>query len=124
MKPRLCSWRNQLKKIEVGLFVHNIEEFKGKIKELEENMDIFETQKVKEEEKSNHIQTEKEVLKENIDKLIEEIEKIQNTGFEVSNKAAGRNAADEGFLRDYHQADNTEHQNEKHRTNRTQKPAG
>ncbi len=83
---KFLDLREELKKIEIGLFVHNIEEFKGKIKELEENMDIFETQKVKEEEKSNHIQTEKEVLKENIDKLIEEIEKIQNTGFEVSNK--------------------------------------
>ena len=83
---KFLNLREELKKIEVGLFVHNIEEFKVKIKELEENSDIFETQKVREEEKANNIQTEKETLKETIDQLIEEIEKIQNSGFETSQK--------------------------------------
>ena len=78
--------RDELKNIEIGLFVHKIEDFKAKIKEIEENSDIFETQKVREEEKANQIQTEKETLKETIDKLIEEIEKVQNLGFEVSQK--------------------------------------
>ncbi len=78
--------RDELKNIEIGLFVHKIEDFKEKIKEIEENSDIFETQKVREEEKANQIQTEKETLKETIDKLIEEIEKVQNLGFEVSQK--------------------------------------
>lgn len=83
---KFLDLRESLKNIEIGLFIHNIEEFKNKIKEVEENIDIFETQKVKEEEKANNIQTEKEVMKENIDKLIEEIEKVQNIGFEVSQK--------------------------------------
>ncbi len=78
--------RDELKNIEIGLFVHKIEDFKAKIKEIEENSDIFETQKVREEEKANQIQTEKETLKETIDKLIEEIEEVQNLGFEVSQK--------------------------------------
>ncbi len=83
---KFLNLREELKKIEVGLFVHNIEEFKVKIKELEENGDIFETQKVREEEKANQIQIEKEAVKETIDQLIEEIEKIQNSGFESSQK--------------------------------------
>ncbi len=89
---KFLDLREELKKIEIGLFVHNIEDFKTKIKELEENMDIFETQKVKEEEKANNIQTEQETLKEAIDKLIEEIEKVQNSGFEVSQKKEQMNS--------------------------------
>ena len=83
---KFLSLRDELKNIEIGLFVHNIEEFKNKIKEIQENMDIFETQKVNEEEKSNNLSTEKENVKEAIDKLIEEIERMQNIGFEVSQK--------------------------------------
>ncbi len=83
---KFLNLRDELKNIEIGLFVHNIEEFQKSIKELQENMDIFETQKVKEEEKSNQIQLEKESVKELIDQLIQEIEKIQNIGFEVSHK--------------------------------------
>lgn len=83
---KFLNLRDELKNIEIGLFVHNIEEFKKQIKEMQENMDIFETQKVKEEERSNHIASEKENVKEAIDKLIEEIEKFQNIGFEVSQK--------------------------------------
>ena len=47
-----------------------------------ENIDIIETQKVKEDENLNNIQLEKEELKLQIDKLIEEIEKTQNLHFE------------------------------------------
>lgn len=83
---KFLNLRDDLKNIEIGLFVHNIEEFKTKIKEVEENMDIFETQKVKEEEKSNQLQTEKESIKQAIDALIEEIENVQNMSFEVSQK--------------------------------------
>lgn len=84
--------RDELKNIEIGLFVHNIEDFKAKIKEIEENMDIFETQKVKEDEKSNNLASEKESVKEAIDKLIEEIEKVQNLGFEVAKKKEQMNS--------------------------------
>ena len=79
---KFLSLREELKSIEIGLFLYNIEDFKKKIKEFEENIEIFETQKVKEEERNNNLQSEKELLKENIDKLLEEIEKTQNLGFE------------------------------------------
>ena len=78
--------RDELKDIEIGLFIHNIEDFKIKIKEIQENMDVFETQKIKEEEKNSNLSDEKEKLKEKLDELIEEIEKVQNIGFELSQK--------------------------------------
>ena len=79
---KFLDLREELKGIEVGLFLYNIEDYKNKIKELKENIDIFETQKVKEEEKYNNLQFEKEELKKKIDELLEQIEKTQNLGFE------------------------------------------
>ena len=83
---KFLALRDELKSIEVGLFVHNIEEFKKKIKEIEENMEIFEIQKEKEEQISENLNSEKENVKLQIDELIEEIEKVQNLGFEVEKK--------------------------------------
>ena len=79
---KFLDLREELKGIEVGLFLYNIEDYKNKIKELKENIDIFETQKIKEEEKNNNLQFEKEELKKKIDELLEQIEKTQNLGFE------------------------------------------
>lgn len=79
---KYLNLRDELKNIEVGLFLHNIEDYKKQITELIENIDIFETQKVKEDEVSNNLQSEKEELKQKVDGLIEEIEKTQNLGFE------------------------------------------
>ncbi len=83
---KFLNLREELKTIEIGLFVHKIEEFKVKIREIDENRAIFEAQKGTEEEKSLQFQTEKERVKKAIDALIEEIEKVQNTGFEVAQK--------------------------------------
>ena len=79
---KFLDLREELKGIEVGLFLYNIEDYKNKIKELKENIDIFEIQKIKEEEKNNNLQFEKEELKKKIDELLEQIEKTQNLGFE------------------------------------------
>ena len=79
---KFLDLREELKGIEVGLFLYNIEDYKNKIAELKENLDIFETQKVKEEEKNNNLQLEKEEIKRKIDELLEQIEKTQNIGFE------------------------------------------
>ena len=79
---KFLDLREELKGIEVGLFLYNIEDYKNKRKELKENIDIFETQKIKEEEKNNNLQFEKEELKKKIDELLEQIEKTQNLGFE------------------------------------------
>ena len=68
------------------MFLYNIEDYKKKVKEFEENIEIFETQKIKEEERNNNLLEEKEVLKESLDKLLEEIERVQNLGFEGTQK--------------------------------------
>ena len=79
---RFLSLRDELRNIEVGLFLYNIDDYKKQIQDILENIDIIETQKVKEDENLNNIQLEKEELKLQIDKLIEEIEKTQNLHFE------------------------------------------
>ena len=83
---KFLSLREELKNIEIGLFLYNIEDYKKKVKEFEENIEIFETQKIKEEERNNNLLEEKEVLKESLDKLLEEIERVQNLGFEGTQK--------------------------------------
>ena len=83
---KYLSLRDELKNIEVGLFLYNIEDFKKQTEEIIENIDLLDTQKVKEEEVFNRFQTEKEELKIAIDALIEEIERVQNLGFEGNQK--------------------------------------
>ena len=79
---KFLSLRDELKNIEVGLFLYNIDDFKNQTEEIIKNIDILETQKVREDENFNNFQTKKEELKEALDKLVEEIEKTQNLGFE------------------------------------------
>lgn len=83
---KFLDLRENLKNIEVGLFLYNIENYKNQIEEIFENIDIFETQKIKEEETLNNIQFEKEDLRKLVDSLIEEIELTQNLGFEGNKK--------------------------------------
>ncbi len=83
---KFLDLRENLKNIEIGLFLFNIDDYREKIDDSIKNIDIFDTQKVKEEEKLQNIQLEKDRLKENYDKLLEEIEKTQRLNFESSNK--------------------------------------
>ena len=83
---KYLSLRDELKNIEVGLFLYNIEDFKAQTEEITANIDLLETQKIKEDEVLNNLQVEKEELKVVIDNLIEEIERIQNLGFEWNQK--------------------------------------
>ena len=83
---KFLSLRDELKNIEVGLFLYNIDNFKKQTEEIIKNIDLLETQKTKEDENLNSIQTEKEELKELLDKLTEEIENTQNLNFEGNQK--------------------------------------
>lgn len=83
---KYLNLREELKNIEVGLFLHNIDDYKNQMNTIAENIDILETQKVKENEVSNNLQNEKEELKELVDKLIAQIEETQNLGFEGNQK--------------------------------------
>ena len=73
--------REDLKKNEVGLFLYNIDDNKKKIEEAESNIDIFETQKVKEEERTKNLTAQKDDLKFVIENLQETIEKTQELSF-------------------------------------------
>lgn len=56
------------------------------MKEIKADIEVFEAQQVKEEEKLNNVQEEKESLKQVVDELLEKIEATQNLGFEGGKK--------------------------------------
>ena len=78
--------REELKTIEVGLYLYKIEKIKEKIEEQEKNIKIFEEQNVNENSKLEQMQNEKEKLKEELNQINEQIEKIQTLGFESKNQ--------------------------------------
>ena len=83
---KFLSLRDELKNIEVGLFLYNIDDYKKQIKEILDDINILEEQKLKDEENLNSFQTEKDDIKKSINDLIEEVERIQNLGFEGNQK--------------------------------------
>ena len=83
---KFLNLREELKNVEVGLFLYNIENFKNQIDDILENIEILETNQVRENENLNELQVKKEELKEQVDSLIEKIEETQNLGFEGNQK--------------------------------------
>ena len=83
---KFLNLREELKNVEVGLFLYNIENFKNQIDDILENIEILETNQVRENENLNELQVKKEELKEQVDSLIEKIEETQNLGFEENQK--------------------------------------
>ena len=79
---RFLDLREELKSIEVGLFIHNIEMYKSKIEEVLKDEDIFNTQIVREEERLSNIQLQKEELRKSIDDITNQRESIQNLSLE------------------------------------------
>ncbi len=78
--------RDELKSIEIGLFIHNINDYKKKIEEVINDQDIYNTQLIRENERLSNIQDLKEKLRESLDNITEQIEKMQNLGFENDKK--------------------------------------
>ena len=78
--------REELKNIEVGLFLHNISEYKEKLEKIAEDIKIVEEQNASENEKMQNLQREKEELKNSIDEITSKIEEMQNLSFESTNK--------------------------------------
>ena len=89
---KFLNLRDELKNIEVGLFLYNIENYKKQIEDIASDTDILETQKIKEEEYLNDYQFEKEEVKTLLDTLTEEIEKTQNLGFEGNQRKEQMNS--------------------------------
>lgn len=78
--------REELKNIEVGLFIYNISEYKQKLEKIVEDIKIVEEQNKFEDEKMQKLQEAKEKLKIEIDDITSKIEEIQNLSFESTNK--------------------------------------
>ena len=78
--------REELKNIEVGLFVYNIETYKQKLNDLVNDIDIINNQYNDENENQEKNKALKEELKQAIDDITAKIEEMQNIGFESSNK--------------------------------------
>ena len=83
---KFLSIRDELKNIEISLFLYNIDDYKVKIEEIKNDLDIIDTQRIKEEERVNSLQDERESLKKSLENLIELIEKTQTLGFELEKK--------------------------------------
>ena len=80
---RFLSLRDELKNIEISLFLFNIDDYKLKIEEIKKDLEILNDNKEKEELELSELQNEKIILKNNLDELTELIEKTQNLGFEL-----------------------------------------
>ncbi len=78
--------REELKNIEVGLFLYNITEYKEKLEKLVQDIQIVEGQNEAENQKMINLQNAKEELKEQIDEITSKVEEMQNLGFESANK--------------------------------------
>ena len=74
--------RDNLKNIEVGLFLYNIDQNKKDIEKITEDENITKEQCDTEETRLERIKTVKEQLKEEIDDITNNIEQMSNLGFE------------------------------------------
>lgn len=73
--------KNELKNIEVGLFVYNIGKYKEDLKKVQEDIEIMQNTCDLEEGKLEKIKMLKEELKEQIEELTQKIENTQNLKF-------------------------------------------
>ena len=83
---KFLSLREELKSIEIGLFLYNIDEYKEKVTAISKDIGILSEQLLGEENKKQEMQTLKEQLKKEIENLNAKIEDMQNLGFETSKK--------------------------------------
>ena len=79
---KYLNLKEELKNIEVGLFIYNIEKYKQSLEELTKDEEIMNSTLNQEEGKLEKIKILKEELKDRIDEITTQIEKMQNIGFE------------------------------------------
>lgn len=83
---KFLDYRESLKNIEVGLFLHNIEENKNNLSKIEEDEKILKENYEDELTRQNKFQIQKDDLKSDIDNITNQIEEMQKLGFESTNK--------------------------------------
>ena len=81
---KFLDLREELKEIEIGLFLFNIDTYKEKLEQIKIDEDILEGHNVQAQEKMEQINNLKEKLKQEINDITDQIESMQNLGFESS----------------------------------------
>jgi len=83
---KFLDLREELKSIEIGLFLYNIDNYKEKLNEIVKDIEIVNSQSADEETKLNNLQELKDKLKIELDEITAKIEEVQNLSFESTNK--------------------------------------
>ncbi len=78
---KYLNLKEELKTIEIGLFLYHIETYKASLEEIIEDEEIYTSQCKQEEEKLEKIKELKEKLKLQIDQIMNQIEEMSNLGF-------------------------------------------
>ncbi len=79
---KYLNLREELKNIEIGLFLYNIEKYKKELENIVKDEEIYKNQCNDEEGRLERIKALKEELKSEIDHITESIEEMSNLGFE------------------------------------------
>ena len=79
---KYLNLREELKNIEIGLFIYNIEKYKESLEQIVKDEEIYKTQCEEEQQKMERIKALKEALKSQIDEITTRIEEMSNIGFE------------------------------------------
>ena len=79
---KYLNLREELKNIEIGLFIHNIEKYKSNLEEIIKDEEVYTNQCSQEEETLERVKQLKEALKTEIDDITTKIEEMSNLGFE------------------------------------------
>ena len=79
---KYLNLREELKNIEIGLFIYNIEKYKESLEQIVKDEEIYKTQCEEEQQKMERIKALKEELKSQIDEITTKIEEMSNIGFE------------------------------------------
>lgn len=79
---KFLNLRDELKNIEVGLFVHNITEYKEKLEKIQVDEDAIKAQNEEANKKMGEITALKAKLKEEVDNITEQIEKMHSLSSE------------------------------------------
>lgn len=78
---KYLSLKEELKSIEIGLFLYNIEKYKTSLAEIVKDEEIYNSQCKEEEEKLERIKQLKEELKTQVEEITDQIEEMSNIGF-------------------------------------------
>ena len=79
---KYLNLREELKNIEIGLFIYNIEKYKQSLEEIVKDEEIYKSQCNEEEGRLERVKSLKEELKSQIDEITVRIEEMSNIGFE------------------------------------------